>query len=476
MALLRARSLQRVFLNRNFALLWCGQLVSMAGDSFFDTTLLLWVATQLGRGQSWAPLGVSAILLASSLPTVLVGPVAGVFVDRWDKRRTMLSTDLIRAGLIVALVPLGSLLIAPGRLPAFWSLALLCVIALLDSALTRFFLPATFVLTGDIVAQDDQAQAMGMMQLVVRIPMLLGPPLATILFFALGAQPALLFNAGSYLVSFGLILLMKPPQSRRSLQPGEKGHVLRELSAGFRFFFANRVLTTVLIASCLVVLHNGALSALGVFFLQQNLHAPLNLYGFLDTALAAGLILGSALAAVYVRRVGLLRALSFGLMICGLLALIYSRLSSFGAAVIVLFVLGVMIAGVNVATGPLVLQSTPKELTGRVSAILGPGLSLFYSCSLVCVGYLDSTVMRNFHQVWFGLRFGPLDTIFLGAGLLAIVGGLYALVNLRGGALASQVQKQAAVDPAGETDQEERQEQADTRPMAKSRVPESREE
>src|SRR5581483_4173519 len=116
MSCMNVRVLQRIFINRNFALLWVGQIISMAGDNFFDTTLLLWVATQIGRGQSWTPLGVSAILLASSLPTVLIGPLAGVFVDRWDKRRTMLASDLIRAVLIFSLVPLGSLLIENGRL------------------------------------------------------------------------------------------------------------------------------------------------------------------------------------------------------------------------------------------------------------------------------------------------------------------------------------------------------------------------
>jgi len=457
MSCMNVRVLQRIFINRNFALLWVGQIISMAGDNFFDTTLLLWVATQIGRGQSWTPLGVSAILLASSLPTVLIGPLAGVFVDRWDKRRTMLASDLIRAVLIFSLVPLGSLLIENGRLPTLWSLVILCLIAFLDSALTRFFIPSTFVLTGDIVKKDEQAQAMGMMQLVVRIPMLLGPPLAAILFFALGAQLALLFNAFSYLFSFLLVFLMRPPQSARSLKSGEKGQFFREFTGGFRFFFGNRVLTTVLIASCLVVLHNGAFSALGVFFLQQNLHAPLNLYGFLDTALAGGLILGSAVAAFVVQRLGLLRVLSVGLLLCGLLALIYSRLTNFVAALVTLFVLGIIIAGVNISTGPLVLQSTPKELTGRVSAILAPSLSLFYSLSLACVGYLDSTIMRNFHQTWLGVSFGPVDTIFLGAGILAIFGGVFAFVKLRGLALTSESPQQEHIQATAAGLEEERE-------------------
>src|SRR5262249_14063189 len=80
--------------NRNFAVLWSGQLISNLGDFVFDTTLVVWIATELTRSQPWAPLAVSGVFLAATTPILLIGPLAGVFVDRWDKRRTMLATDL----------------------------------------------------------------------------------------------------------------------------------------------------------------------------------------------------------------------------------------------------------------------------------------------------------------------------------------------------------------------------------------------
>ncbi|HEX8727835.1 MAG TPA: hypothetical protein VF739_04390, partial [Ktedonobacterales bacterium] len=79
------------FINRNFALLWAGQSISYIGDALLDFTFVLWIAFDLGRGQSWAPLAVSGVLAASSVGTLLIGPISGVFVDRWDKRRTMLA-------------------------------------------------------------------------------------------------------------------------------------------------------------------------------------------------------------------------------------------------------------------------------------------------------------------------------------------------------------------------------------------------
>ena len=70
-----------VFINRNFALLWWGA-ISNVGDYAWDTALVLWVASFLVAGQSWAPLAVSGVVLAAAIPQIVVGPLAGVFVDR----------------------------------------------------------------------------------------------------------------------------------------------------------------------------------------------------------------------------------------------------------------------------------------------------------------------------------------------------------------------------------------------------------
>src|ERR1035438_4579137 len=79
-------SLQHALINRNYAKLWYGQAASAVGDSVFGTTLVLWVSQVLASGRAWAPTAVSGILVAAGAAFVLVGPVAGVFVDRWNRK------------------------------------------------------------------------------------------------------------------------------------------------------------------------------------------------------------------------------------------------------------------------------------------------------------------------------------------------------------------------------------------------------
>src|ERR1700686_718130 len=98
--------MQRALINRNYAKLWYGQAVSAVGDCVFGTTLVLWVSQVLASGRSWAPAAVSGILVAATAAFALVGPVAGVFVDRWNRKSTMMRTEVIRAAMVAGLTGL----------------------------------------------------------------------------------------------------------------------------------------------------------------------------------------------------------------------------------------------------------------------------------------------------------------------------------------------------------------------------------
>jgi hypothetical protein len=97
--------------NKDWRWLWLGQSVSLTGDMVFTVTVILWIATRLARTSSgavapWAPAAVSGALIAVAVPALLVGPFAGVWVDRWDRRATMLTADAVRCVLIAGLLVL----------------------------------------------------------------------------------------------------------------------------------------------------------------------------------------------------------------------------------------------------------------------------------------------------------------------------------------------------------------------------------
>src|SRR5215831_9803067 len=160
-----------LLINRNFAWLASGQAISNLGDFVFSTTLFIWVFTLTHSAAA-----VSGVLAAQYIPIFLLGPLAGVFVDRWDRRHTMLISDLIRAG--VATLPL----LAPAslRLQAIYTSVFLI------SALGRFFLPAESGVLQVIVTGQKQMRAASIKQATFTHSIIVGPALASSLYFVVG--------------------------------------------------------------------------------------------------------------------------------------------------------------------------------------------------------------------------------------------------------------------------------------------------
>jgi MFS family permease len=424
-----------LFINRNFALLWSGQVVSLVGDYILDTTLVLWIASSLARGYSWDPLAVSGVLIAAAIPAFVISPFTGVFVDRWNKRQTMLWMDGIRAVLIVFLLLFTGATHVPFlhiQPSLFWQLGIVYLIVFLSSTCGQLFEPSHLGLFGAIVDETEQAKASSLLQTVTSLALLIGPPLGTLLYTSLGTPLSLALDAGSFIISFFTILAIRLPASVPSDEVEEPQNFLREFKEGIRFFTGNRILMTLLIAGIIVVFGEGCLNILDIFFLQQNLHASINLYGFLGVALGAGLTLGAVITGFLARRVGVTRMFWLSLIIGGLSILLYARMTSFLPALLLLFVYGILVAVQNVTATPLVLHTTPPELIGRVGAVFTPLMTLAALLSMALAGILDSTLLRGLHMNVFGASFGPVDTIFTGTGIASIIAGLYAVLSLRG--------------------------------------------
>jgi MFS family permease len=422
------------YINPNFAKLWIGQAVSILGDFVFDITLILWVATDLAAGKSWAPLAVSGVLLAATIPIVVLGPLAGVFVDRWDKRRTMLAMDILRAsliGLLMLFVQVAPHLFA-AQATRHVELVAVYVVVFLASTCAQFFNPSRLALIGDVVAPDLRNKASGMGQTTTYLAGIVGPPLAGPLFFHAGARSALLINGLSFLVSFVAILLVEPPVIALENVAKSAPSVFREFREGIAFFGHNRVLMTLLVSLVIVMFGAGALNALDVFFVTVNLHTSASLFGVLSAAIGSGAVLGAIAASTLGSRIPAARIFWISLLLTSVGLLIYSRMTSFWPAVVALFVTGIPMAALNVAIMPLILGVTPRDMLGRVTSVLMPVVNVATLGSIVLAGWLAGTVMIHFKAHAFGLTFGPVDSIFLAAGILGLVSGMYAMLGLRG--------------------------------------------
>jgi MFS family permease len=426
---------QAVFINRNFALLWWGQAISSVGDYAWDTALVLWVASFLEAGQSWAPLAVSGVVLAAALPQILVGPVAGVFVDRWDKRRTLVAMAALQA-IFAALLVLPALnlslpLIGRVQLPPIWQLGIIYIDVALLSSFAQFFIPAQFALIKDIVQPDQQDQALETSQAIQGVAIIIGPPIAAALVFGLGIAWALVLNVLSFVVVLLAVIAVQAPPSAHSVALGETSHFSREFFDGLGYVTGHVVLRTILIAEMLTWLGFGALQSLGYFFITGNLHAPASDYGLLGAVFGIGALVGAVLVTVFGQRIGLARLLWIALVTSGLFVIIMSHLTSLYPGLVAAFLFGVSATAIIVTAGPLSLHGTSREFVGRVTAVINPLGRFAALVSVVLAGSLVGTVLHDFHATVLGISFGPVDTVFTVTGLLTVAGGIYTRVTLR---------------------------------------------
>ncbi len=226
----------RLAANRNYALLWTSQLISLLGDRVHYMALGFLVAT---RG---TPLDVGLTFAATAIPNVFFGPWAGALADRWDRRRTMIVSDLVRAVLVLA-VPFVIEI----------HISLVYVVAFLVASISLFFQPAKNALVPQIVDREDLVPANSATSVTETLADLVGLPAAGLLvaFLAPVIYVAFILDSVSYLASAAFLAFMRVARSERAAGAFGIGQLWSDVREGVSFLVhqaelrANTVISTV---------------------------------------------------------------------------------------------------------------------------------------------------------------------------------------------------------------------------------------
>ena len=285
----------RLFRNRSFMALWLGQTISFIGDYFYWLAIPIMVERLTGSS-----LLVGLSVISSALPMLVLGPVAGVFVDRWDRKRTMIVSDVVRASLVLICLTVRT----PDQIWIYY------VVAFLMSSVSRFFFPAQNAALPLIVRdRDDLLAANGLMQIVQTLGLLIGPALAGFSIALWGEQVAFLVDSATFLASAAAILTMTVPRTTAVRQVakaagGELAAVWAELREGVLYLFGNRTMVGVLLCLSVVQLGIGAINVTWVPFMQRTFHLGPEGLGAVDTAQGLGMALGGVALGFVAARFG----------------------------------------------------------------------------------------------------------------------------------------------------------------------------
>jgi MFS family permease len=305
-------------------------------------------------------------------------------------------------------------------------------VVFLTSLCSQFFVPARRALVGDVVAAPLRARASSLGQMTQNIATIGGMTLAAPLILTVGPAWAMAVNALSFVVSFACIAAVRPPPAAHDITPGRKKTFGVEFVEGLRFSLGDRVVGSLVLAAFLVMLGGGAINALGVYFLRANLHTTVAYLGLFNATGVASELLWLLPLGRLAPRLGLTRVFAISLLGLGILLMALARLTSLGPALGLLVAEGAFQAGLSVTLAPLLLGATPREKVGRAAAFLNTASTVGGFFSIIVGTVLASTLLAGLHGALGSISFGPYDTIFTGAGLLVALGGLFALLRLRG--------------------------------------------
>src|SRR5215207_8565496 len=188
-----------VLRQRNFALLWAGGLISMLGDWLLFIALPFYIYDLTG-----STLATGAMFIAETLPILLFGSIGGVFADRWDRKKTMIVADLLRAGLLLLLLVVRS----PEWL---WAIYL---VVFVQSSVGQFFNPAKGALIPQLVDESQLMPANSLNSLGVELTRLIGAPLGGALMALMGLESVVVVDCVSFVVSALLIGLIATPDHK----------------------------------------------------------------------------------------------------------------------------------------------------------------------------------------------------------------------------------------------------------------------
>ncbi|PPS45202.1 MFS transporter [Chroococcidiopsis sp. TS-821] len=408
-----------VLKNHNFLALWSGQVFSQLADKVYLVLMIAIISTRFQTSNQSISGWVSAIMMAFTIPAVLFGSVAGVFVDRWSTKAVLIVTNLVRGGLVLSIPVLLWMTQdwdAIGSLPT--GFAILLVLSFLVSTLTQFFAPAEQATIPLIVERRHLLSANSlytttMMALVV-VGFAVGEPLLAIadtLTMRFGGSEIgkELVVGGSYAIAGCLLMLLKTGE--KNCEPERTPHIWQDLRDGFEYLGKNHRIRTALIQLVILFSIFAALAVLAVRMAEVIPQIKSSQFGFLLAAGGVGIAAGATLLGQYGQRISAIQLSLYGSVgIAGCLVGLAIFTEQLLAVLLLITLLGGFASLVAIPMQTAIQKETSPEMRGKIFGLQNNVINIALTLPLALAGVAETFI--------------GLQAVFLSLAAAAIAGGL----------------------------------------------------
>jgi len=388
--------------NSNFRALWLGQLISQVGDSFAILAVLV-VINQLTK----STLALGLMVVSVTLPQLLFGLIAGVFVDRLDRKMTMIASDIARGLAILALLTVHT----ADRIYIFF------IVGFFMGAAGVFFNPARNAALPNIVDEELLLPANALTQITQVMTTVFGPALAGLFIGWFGPAFAFIFDSLTFFVSAGAIATMSIPFSNAEAEKASARVIWNQLGEGLAFIKGHRTILNVLITAAVAMLGLGAITVLAVRYLDEELGIGPTGLGFLNSVQGIGMVAGGVLIGNFAADLQANRVVGVGMIVLGLGLASLSVAPNFTLVLAAAFIIGLCMVSARTVLATMIQALVPDEKRGRVESAFNTLITVATMTSMGLAGLLGDPL---------GVRL-----VFFLAGLITAAAGGMAIFTLR---------------------------------------------
>jgi DHA3 family macrolide efflux protein-like MFS transporter len=394
--------------------LWIAQLVSIFGDFLAIFAVFSVVTFQLHG----TPTQVSMILVSYLFPLAVISPLAGVFVDKWNVKWTMIASDVVRGLLVLVLVFERDLNVIYGVFLAL-------------STVSSFFVPAQSVAVRTLAPAAGLMAVNALMSQAVQGSQIVSPAISGLLVQWLGANACFLFDSLSFFVSAGLVMSLS---IQRQAPTMVAKNVLQSLQQGFRFIFTHTAISFVIVSMTAGMFAVRCFGALLSVYVRDVLQSNAALFGTLNSLIGIGMITGTQSLHRFASKISQQYLVIYGLSGMGLAVLLTALFGKLVTTAIGMLGLGFGAAFIMVPSQTLLQQETPNELLGRVMSSLMSLLAMSQVAAMFVAGPVaEKAGIRN---------------LYLASAAMLLTIGAMGYAKLRKPEVAFSVQLSAVSFPA----------------------------
>ncbi len=387
--------------SRNFFRFWFAQLIAQFGDRVYQMALV-GLMTALHPGSVMA---MSTLFAFAIVPAFIIGPVAGVYVDRWDRRTVLVVTYALQGALVLWAA---FYLI---RLPFIWPMY---AVVFLISSLGRFYIPAKMSFLPEIVHKDDLHVANALSTITGMIAGGLGVLLGSWIVERTGFFAGFCWDTACYLIAALLVFCIH----RAASVPQEPKGLRYEILEGIRYIRLRPEIRFIFWMLFVLLSAVGAVYVVIIVFIQQAFHSVTADLGFLSVSLTVGLFLGSLAYGRWGRHIAASKVIFWSLIAGGILVILFALLVQAthdrGVALVLSFILGFAAGPVTVAPNTVINQICAKEMSGKVFAAMEFVIYLAFLLAMMASSFLSEFIDR----LWILIGVGG---IFMSVGLAGLL-------------------------------------------------------